>query len=1312
MALEEETISKIKVLLKLNSRGLTITEISSKLKMNRNSVSKYLEVLLISGQVETCSYGTARVFFLSHRIPISAMLGISSDLVLALDENHKMVFCNVSFLKFFGLARDEIIGKHIVEIYKKSIEDISFSEIFSEILINPDLSREIQANKADNTFFFRIKGINTVFDGGGQGITIVMEDITKEKEYKLELEAKEARYRGIVEDQPEFITRFLPDGKLSFVNSTYARYFGKDPGDLTGEPCIYALLADDRGSVDESIRSLRPENPVASFECRVTCPTGRIRWQFWTIRGFFDDKAIPVEYQCVGRDNMEKREAAAKIQQYIEDMEFLSRKLLELSGMSMDSDIYQKIAADLQELVPGSMIFLNSFSGPNDTVTLKCLLPEADREAIHRCLERDPIGMEYHIHSERFADLRNGLLNKVSIPLYDIIFPSLPEDVRAEISRIIDPGDLDIVGFVRGEKILGNAAILLRNGRGISNIPLVETYVRQATIALQRRLAEDALKESEELYRNVIENIQDVYYRSDLEGKLTMASPSWASALGYGTMDECLGKDIAEAFYYDPAQRRVFLDGLMEHGEILDFEVVLKKKDGSPLHVGVSSHLYYDKSGTPQGIEGIFRDITERYESSVKIRHYLTEMEFFSKKLQEFIELPPDSDIFEKICSDLICLIPEGYIAVCTYDNDTGVITLRKMLMGEDAHTLFSSCFGQAPEGFQLTATHEARQGILTGHIMQVDRSEFPALFEGPLNNALKGFIEMSRAREIYGAGFVREGKAFGAAGIFLPEGAPAPDFQTVELYVQAAAIALQRHIAEESLRKSEELFSSITELSPFPIAIIAQDGRYLFINPRFTEIFGYDLNDVSTGEEWFRMAFPDQDYRKSVIAAWIGDLDHSQAGSMRPRIFSVTCKNGQKKEIFFRPVTLLDNKQFVVYEDISEQREAERTRHLLSSIIESTHDAVIGKDIEGRVISWNPSAERIYGYAATEMIGTHIRSIIPPDRLDEMNDIIERIRQGIPVNYLETVRVRKDGSPVEIGMSVSPIKDEKGIVFGASTIARDISQQKAEERLKGKEDEYRALVRDMGVGIYRSTGDPEGKFIWGNPTLVSILGYPSLDRLKDIEVSSLFAEPGGRKQLLDDLRKFGFVKNVPVRLKTRDGKVLLVRVTALAQFGPGGAISCINGLVEDVTCLHQAEMRLRGAMNEIESIIDFIPHPAFVIDEEKRVVAWNSALEELTGTARENILGSCNYPGAFDTLFPSCPPLIDLIGSGDQEILRHYSNIRREDGRLTAEKAPGAEEPGKKDLPILLIEASYLKGPSGETIGGIEILHVPPDPP
>ncbi|HZD43005.1 MAG TPA: PAS domain S-box protein, partial [Methanomicrobiales archaeon] len=124
---------------------------------------------------------------------------------------------------------------------------------------------------------------------------------------------------------------------------------------------------------------------------------------------------------------------------------------------------------------------------------------------------------------------------------------------------------------------------------------------------------------------------------------------------------------------------------------------------------------------------------------------------------------------------------------------------------------------------------------------------------------------------------------------------------------------------AEIALRESEERFHTIADLSPFPISIIDQDGRYLYINRKFTEMFGYALSDIPSGKEWFMLAFPDPNYREDVIKTWMSDLQGHGVGEVRPRQFKVRCRNGEVRDILFRPVTLSDKKQYVTYEDLLE---------------------------------------------------------------------------------------------------------------------------------------------------------------------------------------------------------------------------------------------------------------------------------------------------------------------------------------------------------------------------------------------------------
>ncbi len=237
------------------------------------------------------------------------------------------------------------MGHHVVDIYRPGTSDTLLVGMISDILVDPDVIREIPLTRPDRQYYFRIKGIGTVFDDGTKGTTIILEDMTREKMYQIDLEEKEARYRAIVEDQAEFITRFNPDGILTFVNASYARYYDRQPVDLIGQPYFPGLCNEDRETVLQALGSISRENPVTTFECQVASPEGRLHWHIWTVRAFFNGGEKPFEYQGVGRDNTEKRETAAKINRHVADMEFICERALDFIELPIDGNIYDTIAA-------------------------------------------------------------------------------------------------------------------------------------------------------------------------------------------------------------------------------------------------------------------------------------------------------------------------------------------------------------------------------------------------------------------------------------------------------------------------------------------------------------------------------------------------------------------------------------------------------------------------------------------------------------------------------------------------------------------------------------------------------------------------------------------------------------------------------------------------------------------------------------------------------------------------------------------------------------------------------------------------------
>ena len=132
---------------------------------------------------------------------------------------------------------------------------------------------------------------------------------------------------------------------------------------------------------------------------------------------------------------------------------------------------------------------------------------------------------------------------------------------------------------------------------------------------------------------------------------------------------------------------------------------------------------------------------------------------------------------------------------------------------------------------------------------------------------------------------------------------------------------------------------------------------------------------------------------------------------------------------------------------DVTECKRAEEVRERLAAVVDSSDDAIISKDLSGTINSWNRGAEKVFGYSSSEIVGKPMLMLIPPERVNEESDILARIRQGESVEHFETVRVRKNGNKIDVSATISPIRDSSGTIVGASKIARDISQKRADER-------------------------------------------------------------------------------------------------------------------------------------------------------------------------------------------------------------------------------------------------------------------------
>lgn len=146
-------------------------------------------------------------------------------------------------------------------------------------------------------------------------------------------------------------------------------------------------------------------------------------------------------------------------------------------------------------------------------------------------------------------------------------------------------------------------------------------------------------------------------------------------------------------------------------------------------------------------------------------------------------------------------------------------------------------------------------------------------------------------------------------------------------------------------------------------------------------------------------------------------------------------------------------------------QRQQQAVRSYLASIVENCGDAIIGTTLDGTVVTWNAGAEKLYGYTAIEMVGSPVSRLVPGYRPEELREWLERVQQGKQVEQLNTIRIRKNGTPVEVSVLISPIRDAQGAIIGASSVSRDISRRNRED------DEKLALIQELTAALAQERG-------------------------------------------------------------------------------------------------------------------------------------------------------------------------------------------------------------------------------------------------
>lgn len=271
-------------------------------------------------------------------------------------------------------------------------------------------------------------------------------------------------------------------------------------------------------------------------------------------------------------------------------------------------------------------------------------------------------------------------------------------------------------------------------------------------------------------------------------------------------------------------------------------------------------------------------------------------------------------------------------------------------------------------------------------------------------------------------------------------------ELQALDVLARLAADLIDRKQTEEALRQSEQLFRVVTEASPVLVWMAGLDKLCFYFNKSWLEYVGRSL-EQEKGNGWAENVHP-EDF-DGCMEIYTSSFDARLPFQMEYRLRH---HSGQYRWIFDCGVPrYAPDGTFEGYVggclDIHDKKESTEVRHRLAAIVESSNDAIVSKDLNGVVTSWNKRAEKMFGYTAEEMIGQSVLKIIPPELHPDEDMILSKIRSGNKIDHFETVRLRKNGERIEVSLSISPVRDEHGKIVGAAKIARDITEAKKLER-------------------------------------------------------------------------------------------------------------------------------------------------------------------------------------------------------------------------------------------------------------------------
>jgi PAS domain S-box-containing protein len=303
---------------------------------------------------------------------------------------------------------------------------------------------------------------------------------------------------------------------------------------------------------------------------------------------------------------------------------------------------------------------------------------------------------------------------------------------------------------------------------------------------------------------------------------------------------------------------------------------------------------------------------------------------------------------------------------------------------------------------------------------------------------------------------------------------------------------------------------------------------------------------------------------------------------------------------------------------DISDRKRAERAQAYLAAIVDSADDAIISKDLDGIIQSCNAAAERVFGYPAADLIGKPVRILIPEDRQSEEDEILARLRRGERIDHFETVRLRRDGRPIQISLTVSPVRDAGGTVIGASKIARDITEQR---RAASAQAFLAAIVSSSDDAIIAK--DLDGIIQQCNAATERMFGYTAAELIgRPVRILIPPDRQNEEDDILARLRRGERLDHFETKRVRKDGGLLDISLTVSPITDASGRVIGVSKIARDITGQKRAAAELAAQQAWFRITLSSIGDAVIACDPHGQVTFVNEMGERLTAWREQEALG------------------------------------------------------------------------------------------